>query len=66
MVEIEGRMPVAIVVDPTPGASEKSLKSLNAFKKQRRKPFYPVVLHAGSTASIASTGALALPYTWIG
>ncbi len=66
VVEIEGRRPVAIVVDPTPGASEKSLKSLNVFKKQRRKPFYPVVLHAGSTASIASTGALALPYTWIG
>ena len=65
VAEIEGMAPIAIVADSTAGASEKSLKSLNAFQKSRKKKAHLVVLHSGRDAYIASTGALCLPYPWI-
>jgi hypothetical protein len=65
VIEIEGMTPFAIAVDASQGASEKSLKSLSSFQKNRKKRAHLIVLHAGTEAYTASTGALCLPYPWI-
>jgi len=65
VVELEGRPPVAIVVDPSTGASEKSLKSLTAFRKSKRTAVTCVVLHAGTNAYESSSGVACIPYPWI-
>jgi len=65
VVDIQDSPVLAIVVDPTDGASEKSLKSLTWFAKKRRAPVVSLVLHRGSKAYLSSTSALCIPYDWI-
>lgn len=65
VVELQDSPVLAIVVDATDGASEKSLKSLTWFSKKRRTPVLSVVLHHGSKAYLASTSAICIPYDWI-
>lgn len=65
VVELEGLPTVAVVADPTDGASEKSLKSLTWFSKKHRRPVIPLVLHRGTKGYRASTSAICLPYEWI-
>lgn len=65
VIEREKGATVAIVVDATDGASEKSLKSLTWFCKKRKKPVIPVVLHGGTKPYLSSTSAVCLPYEWI-
>ena len=65
VVEIEGHPPLAIVVDASGGASEKSLKSLTALQRTRKGPIKCVVLHSGKTSYESSSGVSCIPYHWI-
>jgi len=65
VIELDGAPPMAIVVDASTGASEKSLKSLTAFRKARRSTMKGIVLHDGTTAYESTSGAICLPYRWI-
>lgn len=65
IIQIKGKPTIAMAVDPSKGASEKSLKSLTAFQKKSKKPVLSVVLHTGQEAYCSSTGALCIPYPWI-
>lgn len=51
-------------LDEAERVSEKSLKSLSAFKKKQRKAFL-LALHLGEQAFTASNGALCAPLKWI-
>jgi hypothetical protein len=64
IIRIEGLPTLAVVVDETEGASEKSLKSLTAYRRTHKAPKC-VVLHAGTRAYVSATGVLCMPYTWI-
>jgi predicted AAA+ superfamily ATPase len=65
VIDVQDSPTLAVVVDATDGASEKSLKSLTWFAKKHKKPVVSVVLHRGSKAYLASTSAICLPYDWI-
>lgn len=65
VVESHGGPTLAVVVDATEGASEKSLKSLTWFSRKRHVPVVRVVLHSGDKAYLSATGALCMPYEWI-
>lgn len=65
VIERQNSPTLAVVVDASEGASEKSLKGLTWFAKRRKKPAVSVVLHRGSKAYLASTSAVCLPYEWI-
>jgi len=65
VIERPDSSPLAIVVDASDGASEKSLKGLTWFAKKRRISVASVVLHRGSRAYLASTSAICIPYDWI-
>ncbi len=65
VIDVEGAPTLAIVVDATDGASEKSLKSLTWFAKKRKNPIVSVVLHHGSKPYLSSTSAICIPYDWI-
>ena len=57
--------PIAITVDPSNGATEKSLKSLTWFAKGRKERVFGLVLHAGKNAYLSSSGIPCVPYHWI-
>ena len=65
VIDVEGAPTLAIVVDATDGASEKSLKSLTWFAKKRKSPVVSVVLHHGARPYLSSTSAICIPYDWI-
>ncbi len=65
VVRVKNLPTIAIVVDATEGASEKSLKGLTWFAKGQKSPVISVVLHRGEKAYISSTSALCLPYEWV-
>ena len=65
VVRVKDKPTLAIVIDPTDGASEKSLKGITWFSKLQKQPVIGVVLHNGTSAYVASTGAYCIPYTWI-
>lgn len=65
VVESRNEPTLAVMVDATEGASEKSLKSLTWFRRRRRVPVVPVVLHSGDKAYLSATKVLCIPYEWI-
>jgi len=57
---------IAIVVDDSDGASDKSLKSLTWYsKKIPRMRVIKIVLHRGSKGYISSSGVPCIPIQWI-
>lgn len=65
ILKVEGAPTIAISVDPTLGATEKSLKGLTYFQKRNPEPIISVVLHRGTTGYVSSLGTYCIPYHWI-
>jgi predicted AAA+ superfamily ATPase len=65
VVHLEDFGTIAIAVDASQGASEKSLKSLTSFQKAQKKRVRSVVLHDGTECYQSSTGAICIPFEWI-